>query len=99
MDRVDILICHGGNGTVYQALSHGVPLLFFPGNFEQEWNIQRIIEMGLGARLEDGFDASKVRNIIDSWAGKRKGDLFCEVQQSIESFANKPVVLTHVPKD
>jgi hypothetical protein len=55
--------------------------------------------MGLGARLEDGFDASKVRNIIDNWRVKRKGDLFCEVQQSIESFANKPVVLTHVPKD
>jgi UDP:flavonoid glycosyltransferase YjiC (YdhE family) len=99
MDKVDILICHGGNGTVYQALSHGVPLLFFPGNFEQEWNIQRITGMGLGARLEDGFGASKVRNIIDNWRVKRKGDLFCEVQQSIESFANKPVVLTHVPKD
>jgi len=99
MDKVDILICHGGNGTVYQALSYGVPLLFFSGNFEQEWNIQRIIEIGLGARLEEGFDASEVRKIINSWTGKRKGDLFCEVQQSIESFANRPVVLTHTPRD
>jgi UDP:flavonoid glycosyltransferase YjiC (YdhE family) len=99
MDRVDILICHGGNGTVYQALSHSVPLLFFPGNFEQEWNIQRIIGMGLGARLEDGFDALKVRKIIDSITGKGKGDLLCEVQQSIELFANKPVVLTHALGD
>lgn len=98
MDKVDILICHGGNGTVYQALSYGIPLLFFPGNFEQEWNIQRIIEMGLGARLEDGFDALKIRRTIDSWTGKRKSGLFCEVQQNIESFTNKPVVLPQIPK-
>lgn len=99
MDKVDILICHGGNGTVYQALSHGIPLLFFPGNFEQEWNIQRIIGMGLGERLEDNFNALKVHKIINSWKGKRKGDLFCDVQRSIESFENKQVILTHLLKD
>jgi len=93
MVKVDILICHGGNGTAYQALSHGIPLLFFSGNFEQEWNIQRIIEMGLGARLEESFDAAKVREVVDAWIRKRKSAPFLQVQQEIQSFIDKPVTL------
>ncbi len=93
MDEVDILICHGGNGTVYQALSFGVPLLFFSGNFEQEWNIQRIIEMGLGTRLENNFDAAKVREVIETWVGNRRSSSFSMVQREIQSFVDKPVLL------
>jgi len=43
MHKVDILICHGGNGTTYQALSYGVPLLLFQaisskiGTFSVSW--------------------------------------------------------------
>ena len=94
MSKIDIVICHGGNGTIYQALSHGVPLLFFPGNFEQEWNIQRVTEMGLGARLEDCFDVSNINEMIDTWIGKRGERQFSEVQESIKSFGNKPVILS-----
>jgi len=93
MAKVDIVICHGGNGTVYQALSNGIPLLFFSGNFEQEWNIQRIIELGLGTRLEESFDAFKIREIIDTWIRKRESDSFRQVQQQIQLFAEKPLML------
>ena len=93
MDKVDIVICHGGNGTAYQALAYGVPLLFFSGNFEQEWNIQRIIEMELGARLEEPFDAAKVRETVDTWVGKRTNEPFLRVQQEIQSFVDKTAIL------
>jgi UDP:flavonoid glycosyltransferase YjiC (YdhE family) len=91
MPKVDIVICHGGNGTAYQALSHGIPLLFFSGNFEQEWNIQRIIELGLGARLEESFDAAKIRETVDTWIKRRSNDSFQKVQQDIRLFVDKPI--------
>lgn len=93
MDKVDIVICHGGNGTVYQALAHGIPLILFSGNFEQEWNIQRIIEMQLGTRLEESFDATKVRETVNTWIGKKSRDQFLKVQQEINSFIDQNVKL------
>ena len=96
MPKVDIVICHGGNGTAYQALSHGIPLLFFSGNFEQEWNIQRIIELRLGARLEESFDAVKVREIVDTWIKKRISDSFQKVQQEIRLFVDKPIIINSI---
>lgn len=94
MNKISLVICHGGNGTVYQALSHGVPILFFPGNFEQEWNIQRIIEIGLGARLQDSFEASEIRQSVDDWIVKKSTAPFREVQQNIKSYRDKPVFLS-----
>ena len=96
MPKVDIVICHGGNGTAYQALSHGIPLLFFSGNFEQEWNIQRIIELGLGARLEESFDAVKVREIVDTWIKRRNSDSFQKFQQEIRLFVDKPIIINTI---
>ncbi len=94
MDKIDIVVCHGGNGTLYQALSRGVPVLCFPGNFEQEWNIQRLTERGLGVRLEDSLDASNLHAIFDTWIEKRGRGIFGEVQKSIESFEGQPVILS-----
>jgi len=95
MDKVDIVICHGGNGTVYQALAHGIPLILFSGNFEQEWNIQRIIEMQLGTRLEESFNAAKVRETVNTWIGKKSRDPFLKVQQEINSFIDQTVTLNN----
>jgi UDP:flavonoid glycosyltransferase YjiC (YdhE family) len=92
MDKIDIVVCHGGNGTMYQALSHGVPLLCLPSNFEQEWNIQQLTEMGLGARL-DTCDASCIRKAVDTWIEKRTTSPFSDVRKSIKSFVEKPVFL------
>jgi UDP:flavonoid glycosyltransferase YjiC (YdhE family) len=93
MEKVDIVICHGGNGTVYQALAYGIPLILFSGNFEQEWNIQRIIEMQLGTRLEESFDAAKVRDTVNTWIGKKSKDPFLRIQQEINSFIYQTVTL------
>lgn len=56
LEKADLLICHGGNGTIYQALAKKVPILCLPSIFEQEWNLQAIEELGIGRRLEEhGF--------------------------------------------
>lgn len=35
---VKLVICHGGNGTMYQAIAGGKNIIAVPSMFEQEWN-------------------------------------------------------------
>jgi MGT family glycosyltransferase len=51
LPHCDVIICHGGNGTVYQALRHGVPIIAIPFHNEQDYNARRVQQLGLGKRL------------------------------------------------
>lgn len=51
LPRVALLICHGGNGTIYQALRYNVPMLCYTSHFEQEWNVQRLEALKLSKRI------------------------------------------------
>ena len=46
-----LTITHGGNGTIYQALGQGVPVIGIPTMFDQELNLQRVEALGAGLRL------------------------------------------------
>lgn len=63
--RSDLVVCHGGNGTVYQALSAGRPVVAVPRFYEQEFNVHRIEQLGLGKGLWK-VTASKLRETIQS---------------------------------
>ena len=50
--RSSLFICHGGLGTIYQALSQGVPIIGIPLNLQQEFTgIDRIEQLGAGIKL------------------------------------------------
>jgi UDP:flavonoid glycosyltransferase YjiC (YdhE family) len=51
MAASDVVVSHGGNGTIYQALGRGVPIIGIPTIFDQEVNMRRVTEMGLGLTL------------------------------------------------
>ena len=46
-----VVINHGGNGTVYQALTAGVPMVGCPSHPDQDMNLQRVEALGTGVLL------------------------------------------------
>jgi UDP:flavonoid glycosyltransferase YjiC (YdhE family) len=48
----DIVCCHGGNGTLYQALAYGVPIIAVATHAEQYIGAKRIEQLGLGRALK-----------------------------------------------
>jgi len=47
----NLVCCHGGNGTLYQALGYGLPCVVVATHAEQHYGGKRIQELGLGVSL------------------------------------------------
>jgi len=48
---VDLLVCHGGNGTIYQALASGIPIVGIASHEEQFYGLKRVKHLGLGKAM------------------------------------------------
>lgn len=46
--KVDLVICHGGFGTITQAIFSGTPVVSIPFNIDQIFHSLRLRELGLG---------------------------------------------------
>jgi len=53
MEKSDLVVCQGGNGTIYQAMSKGVPIIGIPTMHDQEWNLDRVESLGIGIHLSE----------------------------------------------
>ena len=51
LKSADLLVTHGGHGTVMAGLVSGTPMLCLPGVGDQPYNSQRIVALGLGETL------------------------------------------------
>ncbi len=65
--HADLVICHGGNGTIYQALRRGLPLLCCTSHCEQEWNVQMLTRQAMGASVDDVTCTSEWLEMLDKW--------------------------------
>jgi UDP:flavonoid glycosyltransferase YjiC (YdhE family) len=74
MSEIDLLICHGGAGTLMKALHFGVPVLVVPLGAEQRSNGARFVhartgKMLLPARLETASIQRAVHALLDAGRG------------------------------
>jgi UDP:flavonoid glycosyltransferase YjiC (YdhE family) len=44
-------VCQGGNGTIYQAMSRGLPIIGLPTMLDQVTNLNRVVDLGIGVYL------------------------------------------------
>ncbi len=51
LQNSDLVVCHGGNGTIYQALSMGKPIIGIPTIPDQDFNMRRVEALGVGVRV------------------------------------------------
>jgi len=80
----DIVCCHGGNGTLYQAIAFGIPIVCVTTHAEQYYGARRIQQLGLGAVLtlekvnQLGFSIllQRVLQVLEDPAYRNRGEGF-----------------------
>jgi len=68
--EANLVVAHGGHGTVMKALSHGVPVLCLPLGRDQHDNAARVAYSGAGLRLSPTASASRIRRAIERMLGE-----------------------------
>lgn len=63
---VDLVLTHGGNNTMTEALHFGKPMIVLPLFWDQYDNAQRVSELGWGVRLDTyGFEEHELSDSIN----------------------------------
>lgn len=66
-EHVDLFICHGGNGSIYQALYNCIPLIMIPSIFEQEWNAYRVEKLKMGSIHYPDSPVEELHALVSKW--------------------------------
>jgi UDP:flavonoid glycosyltransferase YjiC (YdhE family) len=67
----DLVVTHGGLGTVAAALTHGVPLVCQPVSRDQPLNAQQVAGLGAGEIVDADADAATIGATIQRVLGDR----------------------------
>jgi rhamnosyltransferase subunit B len=70
--RCRAAVHHAGQGTLKAFLRAGIPTLALPRAFDQPWNADRLVALGVGARLDWPLaDRRRVRSALEGLLGDR----------------------------
>ncbi len=60
----DLLVTHGGHGTIMAGLRYGVPMLCLPPMADQPFNARKVEALGLGIALDPAASVEEIRASI-----------------------------------
>lgn len=70
LPRCDLVLSHGGSGTMMAALTHGLPLVMVPISADQPDNADRCAELGVGRPVElEHLSPRAIRRAVRSVLG------------------------------
>jgi UDP:flavonoid glycosyltransferase YjiC (YdhE family) len=71
MPACDLVVCHGGHGTLARALSCGCPVVICPAGGDMGENAARVDRLGLGVRLPRRYGTARgVRLAVERALGR-----------------------------
>jgi UDP:flavonoid glycosyltransferase YjiC (YdhE family) len=90
MESSYVVVCHGGNGTIYQALQQGKPVIGIPTIPDQKFNMRRVEALGVGQTLTWEEFIKKPEALIDLIYSIIKNRIFYDnaskIQQILKSY-------------
>ncbi len=66
LQRADVFITHGGMGSTMGGLWYGVPLVVMPQMPEEAITADRVVELGLGIKLDPAANARDIRDAVET---------------------------------
>lgn len=79
LDEADLVVCHGGSGTVFGALAAGVPLVVVPIFADQFDNGRRVADCGAGLVVEPEGRPDGSRRVVGNEDAPRVADAITAV--------------------
>lgn len=94
----DVVISHGGQGTVQTAIASGTPIVGFAMQPEQQINLDNVVMRGAGIRIpKHRWNAnniqSAIRNIINETSYKKNINILKKVLESTDGKKNSALTI------
>ena len=79
--EAQLVVCHGGSGTVFGALAAGVPMVVVPVFADQFENGRRVSERGAGLSVEAPPDGDGGRQVVTDGDAPRIAEAIAALMQ------------------
>jgi UDP:flavonoid glycosyltransferase YjiC (YdhE family) len=93
--HIDLLICHGGNGTLYQALYYNVPVLVRTNHCEQEWNLSAFSALKIAGSLDSVVNEARLQQIVTGAIESGKNGSLARISMDLRHWQKKMPAIIH----